>query len=121
MAYNRCRYSCNYMNPLQRSKTLTFGGYMSLHTAAMVEWLCCSTRIYKVLRSNLSIIIDGMTLDKSLTAQLSRMTHSYSTEYIISRPRTVRFQFLSKNVSTVQFLSKDCRDSSLIGTGIELS
>ena len=42
----------------------------------MVEWLRCSTRIRKILCSNLSIIIHGMTLDKSLTANLSRMTHS---------------------------------------------
>ena len=40
----------------------------------MVEWLRCST---PMLCSNLSIIIHGMTLDKSLTAKLSRMTHSY--------------------------------------------
>ena len=39
--------------------------------AAMVEWLRCSTRIHKVLCSNLSITIHGMTLDKSLTVQLS--------------------------------------------------
>ena len=58
---------------------------MYLHTAAMVEWLNCSTRIHKVLRSNLSIAIYGMTLDKFITAQLSRMTHSYRTEYIISQ------------------------------------
>ena len=51
--------------------------------AAMVEWLRCSTCIYKILCSNLSIIIHGMTLEKSLTAQLSRMTHLYHTEYII--------------------------------------
>ena len=51
----------------------------------MVECLRCSTRIHKVLCSNLSIIIHGMTLDKSLTAQLSGMTHSYRTEYIISQ------------------------------------
>ena len=51
----------------------------------MVEWLCCSTRIHEVLCSNLSISIHRMTLDKSLTAQLSRMTHSYRTEYIISQ------------------------------------
>ena len=51
----------------------------------MAEWLRCSTRIHKVLCSNLSITIHGMTLDKSLTAQLSRMTHSYHTEYIISQ------------------------------------
>ena len=43
----------------------------------MVEWLRCSTRIHKVLCSNLSIIIHGMTLDKSLTTKLSRMTDSY--------------------------------------------
>ena len=42
----------------------------------MVEWLRCSTRIHKVLCSNLSISIHGMTLDKSLTAHLSRMNHS---------------------------------------------
>ena len=45
----------------------------------MVEWLRCSTRIYKILCSNVSIIIHGMTLDKSLTAKLSEMTHSYCT------------------------------------------
>ena len=50
----------------------------------MIEWLRCSTRIHKVLCSNLSITIRGMTLDKSLTPQLSRMTDSYRTEYIIS-------------------------------------
>ena len=43
----------------------------------MVEWLLCSTRIHKILCSNHSIIIHGMTLDKSLMAKLSRMTHSY--------------------------------------------
>ena len=42
----------------------------------MVEWLRCSTLIHKILCSNLSIIIHGMTLDESLTARLSRMTHS---------------------------------------------
>ena len=42
-----------------------------------VEWLRCSTRIHKILCSNLSVIIHGMTLDKSLTAKLSQMTHSY--------------------------------------------
>ena len=51
----------------------------------MVEWLRCSTRIHTVVCSNLGIINHGMTLDKSLTAQLSPMTHSYSTEYIISQ------------------------------------
>ena len=51
----------------------------------MVEWLRCSTRIHEVLCSKLSITIYRMTLDKSLTAQLSRMTHSYRTEYIISQ------------------------------------
>ena len=44
----------------------------------MVEWLRCSTRIHKVLCSNISIIIHGMTLDQSLTAHLSEMTHFYS-------------------------------------------
>ena len=48
----------------------------------MVEWLRCPIRIHKVLCSNLSIAIRGMTLDKLLTAQLSRMTHSYRIEYI---------------------------------------
>ena len=52
---------------------------------AMVEWLRCCTRIHKVLCSNLSIAIHRRTLGKSLTAQLSRMTHSYRTEYIISQ------------------------------------
>ena len=52
---------------------------------AMVEWLRCWTRIHKVLCSNLSIAIHRRTLGKSLTAQLSRMTHSYRTEYIISQ------------------------------------
>ena len=51
----------------------------------MVEWLRCSALTHKVLCSNLSISIHGMTLDKLLTAQLSRMTHSYRTEYIISQ------------------------------------
>ena len=45
--------------------------------AAMVEWLRCSTRIRRIPCSNLSIIIHGMTLNKSLTAKLSRITHSY--------------------------------------------
>ena len=44
----------------------------------MVDWLRCSTRIQEILCSNFSIIIHGMTLDKSLTAKLSRMTDSYS-------------------------------------------
>ena len=43
----------------------------------MIKWLRCSTRTHKILCSNLSIIIHGMILDKSLTAMLSRMTHSY--------------------------------------------
>ena len=43
----------------------------------MVEWLRCSTHIYKILCSNLSIIIHRMTLDKSFTAKLSRLTHWY--------------------------------------------
>ena len=42
----------------------------------MVEWVRCSTRIHKILCSSLSIIIHGMTLDKSLTTKLFRMTHS---------------------------------------------
>ena len=44
--------------------------------AAMAEWLRCSTRIHKVLYSNLSTTSHGMTLNKSLTAKLSRMSHS---------------------------------------------
>ena len=43
----------------------------------MIEWLRCSTLIHKILCSNLSIIIHGMTLDKSPATELSRMTHSY--------------------------------------------
>ena len=43
----------------------------------MVEWLRCSTRIRKILFKHLSILIHGITLDKSLTAKLSRTTHSY--------------------------------------------
>ena len=54
-------------------------------SAAIVGWLRCSTCIHKVLCSNLSISIHEMTLDKSLTTQLSRMTHSYRTEYIVSQ------------------------------------
>ena len=42
----------------------------------MVEWLGCLTRIHKILCSNLGIIVRGMTLDKSIMAKLSRMTHS---------------------------------------------
>ena len=42
----------------------------------MVESLRCLTRIHKILCSNLSIIIHGMILVKSLKAKLSRMTHS---------------------------------------------
>ena len=43
----------------------------------MIEWLRCSTRIYKIRCSNLGIIIHGMTLDKSsLTVKLSQITHS---------------------------------------------
>ena len=45
--------------------------------ARLPLWLRCSTHIYKILCSNLSIIIHGMTLDKSLTAKLPRMTHAY--------------------------------------------
>ena len=43
----------------------------------MAKWLRCLTRIYMILCSNLSIIIHGMTLDKSLTAKLCRLTYSY--------------------------------------------
>ena len=43
----------------------------------MVEWCRYSTRVYKILHSNLGIIIHGMALDKSFTAKLSRTTHSY--------------------------------------------
>ena len=48
-----------------------------MHIASMVQWLHCSTRIDKILRSNISIINLEMTLDKSLIANLSRMAHSY--------------------------------------------
>ena len=41
----------------------------------MAEQLRCSTRIHKILRC---IIIHEMTLNNSFTANLSRMTHSYS-------------------------------------------
>ena len=43
----------------------------------MVEWFRCSTRIHKILRSNRSILILRMTMVRSLTAKLSRMTHWY--------------------------------------------
>ena len=42
----------------------------------MVGWLRCVIRIHKTLYSNLSIIIHRMTMGKSLTAKLSRVTHS---------------------------------------------
>ena len=45
----------------------------------MIQWLSCLTRIHEILCSNLSIIIHGMTLNKSLTAKLPRITHSYRT------------------------------------------
>ena len=44
--------------------------------AAIVEWLRCSTHIHKILCSDLSIIVHGTSLDKSLMAKLSPMTHS---------------------------------------------
>ena len=50
---------------------------MLLMLATMVEWLRCLAHIYNILCSNLSILTHTMTLDKSLTAKLSRMTHSY--------------------------------------------
>ena len=43
----------------------------------MIEWLRYSTIIHKILCSNFSTIIHGMSLDKSLAAKLSRTTHSY--------------------------------------------
>ena len=43
----------------------------------MIEWLCCSIGIDKILCSNLGIIIHGMTLDKLLKDKLSRVAHSY--------------------------------------------
>ena len=43
----------------------------------MVKWLRCSARIYKILRSNVIILIYGMTLNKSLIAKLSRVIHSH--------------------------------------------
>ena len=45
--------------------------------AVIIEWLRCSKRIHKILCSNFSITIHGMILDKSLTAKLSEITHSY--------------------------------------------
>ena len=74
---NRGKYSLRKLSSIQCPN--------HSYEAAMVEWLRCSTRIHKVLCSNLSITIHGMPLDKSLTAQFSRMTHSYHTEYIISQ------------------------------------
>ena len=46
--------------------------------AAMVEWLRCSTRIHKILCLNLSIIVHGMILNKSLQGKLSRMAYTCS-------------------------------------------
>ena len=43
----------------------------------MVEWLRYSTRIHKILCTNLSILVHEMILDRSLTANLSRMTNLY--------------------------------------------
>ena len=51
-------------------------GRYIMFEAAMAEWLRCPTRIHKVLCSNLSATSHGMTLDKSLTAKLSQMSHS---------------------------------------------
>ena len=85
--YERLRHLCD-------NKTELLPGFLSLvpnmpvlltDRIAMVEWLRCWTRIHKVLCFNLSIANHGMTLDKSLTAQLSRTTHLYRTEYIISQ------------------------------------
>ena len=45
--------------------------------ATTAKWLRWSTRIHKILCSNLGIIIHGVTLDKSLTPKFSRMTHLY--------------------------------------------
>ena len=77
----------NFEDPIATALNNSFENYyfFRITVVAMVEWLHCSTRIHKVLCSNLSISIHGMTLDKSPTAQLSRMTHSYHTEYIISQ------------------------------------
>ena len=62
----------------QWSHMIRYGLFLIFYVAAIVEWLRSSTRIYKILDSNLSIIIHGTTLDKLLTTKLSRMTHSYS-------------------------------------------
>ncbi|CAF2029240.1 unnamed protein product, partial [Rotaria magnacalcarata] len=43
--------------------------------AAMAEWLRCSAHIHKIVCSNLGAIIHRITLDKLLTAALSRITH----------------------------------------------
>ena len=72
----------------------------------MVEWLHCSTRIHKILCSNLSIIIHGMTLDKSLMGKLSPMTHSYQSN--------------ASSVSTLGGRSTDipvCKKKKLVETG----
>ena len=72
----------------------------------MVEWLRCSTRVYKILCSNLGIIIHGMTLDKPLTAKLSRMTHSYRANL--------------SSISTLDGRSADtavCKKKKMIETG----
>ena len=59
----------------------TVHGY--INKAAMVDWLRCSIHIHKILCSNLSIIIHGMTLDKSLTAKLSRMSRSRTVHQLV--------------------------------------
>ena len=72
----------------------------------MADWLRCSIHIHKTLRSNLDIIICGMTLDKSLTAKLSRITHLHSANV--------------SSVSTLDGRGADtavCKKKKMIDTG----
>ena len=71
----------------------------------MVEWRRRSTRIRKILCSNLSVIIYGMTLDKSLKGELSQMTHSYranasSVSTLDGRGADTTFREKKKTVAT---------------------
>ena len=52
--------------------------------AAMVEWLRCSTRNHKLLCSNLSITIHGMTLDKSLTQVIAARSETAGTDRFLA-------------------------------------
>ena len=70
-------YRCNKAKFCVKQYNATIYIYYPHDKFATVEWLRCSTRIHKILCSDLSILIHGMTLDKSLTAKLSRMAHLY--------------------------------------------